>query len=370
MRKTLAVVVVVLMPTGYTISGDPWMSSNPYAAGVRPKTMYTAGSTYNKSGGFLTAPTSIRLWSSDFGGEAWSNGGSQVQVDNTSGYLLDKPEVSVSHHTNTLGHTYVVYLRVNQADEAQNSIRVRRSRTGGARSFSLPTWDPEVLIAEGLVTGPQVAVNSLTGAVYVLWVDYTAKKIKMRTSTDGAQTFGAAEDVASFVPAGSNGCCVINGGIRAITLPHLRYNSAADRLSVIWHAAESSTTTTKTDLFYTSRTPTGAWSAPVQYSRGNDQFMPAIDYAGSGNLLATFYDRQHDPNNKLYREAYLYISPTGSVLTPVGTLTGSDSDPTSYFIGDYQMVFYWTFADGARWNASWTKKPSGGSGDIFLSGIK
>lgn len=126
-------------------------------------------------------------------------------------------------------------------------------------------------------------------------------------------------------------------GVRAPSIPMIRYNWVTQRLAVTWHAGDENT-----DIWYGYR-PCSAncnywgweWPKVVNDNTARDQFMPALDFNSSGNTVITFYDRRNDANNFLYQQFFGYTDSTGIRLEAneqIGTLT---SDPLNTFIGDY-----------------------------------
>jgi len=171
----------------------------------------------------------------------------------------------------------------------------------------------------------------------------------------------------------------LNGNVRAATLPMARYNWVADRLSVVWHERETSSTTSTTDVFFTARTASG-WLAKKRLNsvQTHDQFMPSIDFDSDGNHMTFFYDRSGHSLNELYQPDWVRSSWTGNRIES-GTVYSSYSDPDLYgnrFVGDYQDIWWWPFNDtwGDRFNGAWVKQVPvpgpGDQGDIVVTGIQ
>jgi hypothetical protein len=112
-----------------------------------------------------------------------------------------------------------------------------------------------------------------------------------------------------------------------------------------------------------------------------DQFMPALDFDSSGNLLVTYYDRQNDcTNNLLYDEYFTKIDSTGSQLVAPTIVSTFRSDPTDNtfnagmaseyrFIGDYQQIW----GDGGSpitWHSAWIGAPVSGHSDCEYTQIQ
>ncbi len=82
----------------------------------------------------------------------------------------------------------------------------------------------------------------------------------------------------------------------------------------------------KADVYYTAKGPRG-WQAKVRINDVtiNDQFMPALDFDSSGNLVVTFYDRRDDPNNLLYHLYMAHIDSNGTRLEPTSRVSNFQS---------------------------------------------
>jgi hypothetical protein len=201
----------------------------------------------------------------------------------------------------------------------------------------------------------------------------------MSTSTNLGQTWSSPETAAtgnmlSFVPGDR-----INGNMKAGSLAMARFNWAANRICVVWHERQADTPPPqipKADVYYTAKGPRG-WQAKVRINdvTTNDQFMPALDFDSTGNLVVTFYDRRDDPNNMLYHLYMAHIYSTGTRLAPTSRVSTFQSDPTEYtgdfpsFIGDYQDLWLQTgFPSGAWYLSGSVGIPS--VGDIYGYGIQ
>ena len=352
------------MPAGYTRSGDPLMAVNPYTAGIAPKRIYCTGILFNQ--GTVNAPSAIGVWRSDNGGLTWA-GPTIVASQNGGGYYTDKPSIAVSWHSGTLGNVYVTWTNLDTNNVNGTSIWVARSTDGG---LSFPH---RTVITYDNAHMPSVAVNTQTGAVYSVWVNNRFEDIRFAQSTNAGTSFGPHEVVAEGqqIRNAIQGNATLNGGVRAPTIPMIRYNWVTQRLVVTWHAGDANT-----DIWYGYR-PCSAncnywgweWPKVVNDNTTRDQFMPALDFNSSGNTVITFYDRRNDPANILYQEFFAYTDSTGVRLEAnkqIGTLT---SDPRNTFIGDYQDVWDHHYPDGESATTSWIGIPAGMLSEQYLSRI-
>lgn len=337
-------------PSGYSISGDPFMDENPYTGGVAPLRVYCAGIAFNNIFTPQNAPNAIAVWHSDPSDNGNFTASATIADNRGVGYFLDKPALAVSWHNSTdLGYVYLAYVSYDYVN-SNSAIVVARSTDGGA---SFPT---KTVIAYGpnsaaAVANPQIVVSANTGAVYVLWVDFGLNQIQMARSTDFGVTFGAHEVAGS----GTMTTGTLTGGIRAETVPMARFNSTANSLDVVWHDNAASGGT-QVEYSYKDSTGWHQLTTAVTQFTANDQFMPAIDFNVAGNIVITYYDRHADPANTAYRAYEAYLTATGTRIDANdGWMGGFDSTASGggSFIGDYQGVWDWTYSTGERAVGSW-----------------
>lgn len=352
------------MPQGYTRSGDPLMAVNPYTGGVAPKRIYCTGILFNQ--GTVNEPSAIGVWRSDNGGLTWQ-GPTIVASQNGGGYYTDKPAISVSWYSGSLGHVFVTWANLDTNNIGSSSIWVARSTDGG---LSFPD---RAVVTYDNVHMPSVAVNANNGSVYSVWVNNRVEDIRFAESPHGSFGFPTHEVVAegqqlrTTAQRNTN----LNGGVRAPSIPMIRYNWVTQRLAVTWHAGDANT-----DIWYAYRPCSAScnywgweWAKGINDNGANDQFMPALDFNTSGNMVFTFYDRRNDPNNILYQQFFAYADSTGTRLEAnkqIGTLS---SDPRNVFIGDYQDVWDHTYPDGESATNSWIGRPAGINPELYLSRI-
>jgi hypothetical protein len=352
------------VPAEYQQSVDPLMDANIYANGVRPRRLYTVGLLTQRSP--FQSPNSVGLWRSDDGGVTWSNPALVDSVLSGTQFYIDKPDVAVSWYTGTRGHVYVAYLRLNRLDQNGSQLLVRRSLDGGE------TFGPAALIATGRLQGVQLAVNSRNGSVYAVWSDFALNAIRFSSATASATTWAVPQTVSSG-PLVSGSSPLLGGNVRALSLPMMRYNHVADRVTVVWHEFDGSLSNW-TDAFYSSLTGS-SWLPKRQIAADpfRDQFIPALDFDEAGNVLVTYYDRSRELFNRYYEVSWSYLDPDGNLLS-FGNL-GQFSDPNKYsnqFAGDYHDVWYWLFTDasGNRFHSAWAKQPANSAGELMVSGIQ
>jgi hypothetical protein len=298
------------MPTGYLYSADPLLDENIYNSGIGPRRMYMTGVVYNNNPvGSFGVPNGIGIWRSDNDGLSWS--APYMIVNNSSSYILDKPDIAVSWHSGSLGYVYVAYARFTYGDANATRLYVARSTNGGI------TFGTPIQVTTGIINGAQILVNPFYGTVYVLWTDFGTNRVRMSVSTDYGQHWTVPEDAASGEMLTNQ---PLNGIQRAPTLAMARFNSVANRISVVWHEFDAIPGGGQdTNIYYASKTPSG-WQAKARLNDDSgyrDQFMPALDFdTNGGNLIVTFYDRKDDASNLRYDEYMARISPAGVNLAP------------------------------------------------------
>ncbi len=363
---------LIYVPYPYTRSADPMIDANIYSSGITPKRTYLTGLLMNEG----ATNTAIGVWRSDNGGLSWTG---PVIVATSTEYSrpVDKPDIVVSWYSGTRGYVYVAYVKIAPDGNTQYLYIVRS--TNGGQTFDAPVL---VTATNNSINGPQVLVNPYYGNVYVLWTDFVDNAIKMSTSYDYGLTWTYPETLANATVkmlGGRESDYIYGGarGIRAGSLPMARFNWVANRICVVWHEKESSSTIPpKTDVYYTSKSPSGRQpKVRVNDVTRGDQFMPALDFDSTGNMIVTFYDRRDDPGNLFYHEYMARISPTGTLLEPNVRVSTFQSDPRAYsyypeyiFLGDYQDIWDWTFIPGEYYISSWVGIPA--MGDIYLSVIQ
>lgn len=358
------------MPEGYQVSANAVLSANVFTIGIAPGRIYCAGIVFNWVPHI--PPNGIAVWYSDDGGHSWS-APTIVSKNDSSEYFLDRPHNAVSWAFGTVGYVYVAYTKYNNSDPNQNQLLVSRSTDGGL------TFEDPVIVTTGRIANPQILVSPFYGyAIYALWVDFSANKIRMSRSLNYGKTWGTPETAsAGNMIAGKkswNESDRLNGDVRAVTAPMARFNWIKNKICVVWHEREQPGSNT-TDVFYTAKSFRG-WQAKVRVNdvQTNDQFMPALDFDSSGNLKVIFYDRRDDPNNLLYHQYIAHIDSNGNNLKPNERVSTFQSDPEGYrdhFIGDYQDIWDWTFSSGEKYHSAWVGIGiPADTGDIYLSGIE
>lgn len=365
------------LPTGYTLSADPLMAVNPYGSGIAPRRIYCVGVLANAAGS--GAASAIGVWRSSDGGQTWA-GPTIVASQAGGGYYTDKPAIAVSWHSGTLGYVYVTYVNIDETNVPtsldSNSIWVYRSTDGGL------TFPTSTVITYDDVQGPQVVVNPTGGTVHCMWLNVNQNDLRSALSTNYGVSFGSHEIAA----AGGNlltrdSGIMINGNVRAWSLPMARYNWAAGRVIMAYHGRNG----TSTEVYYvyrpcSSSCNTSGWENPRQINdvSTNDQFIPGIDFNAAGNVVVTFYDRRNDTANVNYDQYFAYMNSSGVPIHGNVRISTFITDPRLYtattgaarFIGDYQDVWDWTYNSGENAASAWIGiVPTSGPGNGYISRV-
>jgi hypothetical protein len=192
------------------------------------------------------------------------------------------------------GNVYLAYTTFTDETKPPSEIYFARSTDCGA------TWSQPMILADGsLNQGASIAVDPITGAVYVTWRRFQSTgftdAVMFAKSTDGGQTFTPPLQVAAIQPFDqgtttfsfrTNGypTMAVDGTSRiylAWTERNQSYSPAAngDARIVLVSSHDGQT--------WTQRAPIDDFSA-----RGH-QFMPSMAFAG-GKLTIIFYDVRND----------------------------------------------------------------------------
>ncbi|MEJ2697996.1 MAG: hypothetical protein P8013_15290, partial [Candidatus Sulfobium sp.] len=310
----------------------------------------------------------IVLWRSDTGGNSWYSPITVAQGSYSTGNV-DKPDVAVSWYSGTRGYVYAAYVILNGT---ASELWVKRSTNGGS------TFPDAALVEVGWINGAQIIVSPSSGNVYVIWTDFTRDAIRMSTSYNSGLAWTAAETVPGTGKPGSmlKPDDRISGDMKAGSLPMARFNWVANKVSIVWHECATTCTSTSsdTDVYYSSKSPYG-WQTKVRINdvTTRDQFMPALDFDSSGNMLVTFYDRRGDTQNIKYDLYSARIDSSGNRLEPNVRVSTFQSDPRNYYVdprsvGDYQDVWSQNQGGIEYYFPSWVGIPN--NGDIWMSAIQ
>jgi hypothetical protein len=338
--------------------------------------MYTIGLLKNNSSSNERA---IVVWrAKDDPMQFWHDPVVLEELPGSSLIELDKPHITVSWYWQTRGHVYAAYSRLANTDE----IIFRKSIDGGVSFDSPVIIDSNAQSAISL--GVYLVSSPYSGRIFAFWTDFTTDEIKWSMSANEgaswipAQVFARASQRDNKMMLGF----LINqkDGTRAVSLPIARYNWPVGEISVVWHECNSllagENCSTETDVFYgtlafNNNPPTGicnpaatAGICPSTPARINDnttgdQFMPALDFNTSGNLMVTFYDKRNDPQNHRYQLFGAWVNHNGQNLQPNELASPLQSAFNSGFIGDYHETYSHTLFGTERFFTAWIHAEEG-----------
>lgn len=305
------------------------------------------------------------------GGATWSLPRT-VFTDTSGATFSDKPWIAVDRSTSQYrGTVYVAWnlddntaangspegfdpgaaaLRPRQTAEpaAQTGTVVARSTDGGqtwsAPVTIVPFTSKSRIFALGAI--PQVDPSGRLRVAYLKWNDDNTNSMEMATSTDGGVTFSPPITIVSPVNGLPN--LLKNGTFRNLSLPTFAVSSKDGSLAIAWSDLRNG----DADILLARSSDGVTWSAPyrVNHDRlgnGKDQFQPALAVAPNGVWTAAWFDRRHDPANRLINEEIAQstdgartfgrnLAVTKRMWDPA--IDAPKPSPTSKvtFIGDYQ----------------------------------
>lgn len=259
----------------------------------------------------------ITVSKSTNGGFTW--GGARMAIAKSGfDHFLDKPWMAVRAGSND-----IIYITYTDADfsgfeNIRMAIEFVKSTDGGI------TWSDPLVIAEKLegenVTDSQIAVGP-EGEIYVAWeefsIDLMDRKIKIRKSTNGGNSFDKEIEISPVTSVGNS--IYLQGVFRAsLDLQGLfvdnSHTATRGNVYVVWHDGRNLTQNDMNSfdgqyhfadiLFSKSTNGGGSWSSPVRVNndvitKQADQFMPAIAVNKTGQIGILFYDRKYNLRNFL-----------------------------------------------------------------------
>ena len=231
------------------------------------------------------------------------------------------------------GNLYIAWTRFTGS---LSQIYFIRSTDGGS-SFS----EPQLIGDQSSVQWPVPAVGP-NGEVYVAWVGFSPRALKLDKSIDGGMNFSADRTIQTLSLTAST----INGGILVFAYPAMDVDISNSPyrgnvyISYPDYGADGSL-----DMFFTRSTNGGVnWSIRMRINDDPlgaraDQFHPWISVDQQGVISVIFYDRRNDPNNYLM-DIYLTQSFDGGLtFTPNKRLTTVSSDPRAGVLAsEYRTV--------------------------------
>lgn len=351
-------------PTNVTRSADPMLSENPYVAqGAFAKRTYCVGTAYNMAffnGRLEPSHSELTVWYTNDPGSGIDPWTRLVIDQGENPYFFDKPSVWTSWDSTgaTLGYTYVAAVRVNYQTFAKDIVVYRQGANLGFTYLGAPFWS-----MTNKLSSPIITVDSATGDVYLLWVNWTAGTISIARSTDMGSSFGTA---ISFSPGrlmDSTSGTITNESksivIQAASTIMARPNAADNSIGVIWHQREANGdhADVKFNSFDLARQEwRGVHDVGHVSNDGYDQWNSALDVANDGTYMFTWNDKrvdtgQADTTNRYYRVYAVKANAQGDALDGTDTIVydAGTADDTALIpvingvsnVGDYQDLWYW-----------------------------
>jgi hypothetical protein len=277
------------------------------------------------------------------------------------------------------GNVYVVWTEF----PPRGASRILFSRsTDGGRTYS----SPQKLSGSGTAVQGAMPVVGKRGELYVAWEDRSGAVggvIRLRRSNDGGETWGTEYTAARFTRiadvSATSSCFrpALNGYIRVNEFPSIDIDRESGDLYIAFAADPGRQARgDASDVFVVRSSDGGAgWSDPVNVVKGravtadadetrNDNFMPVLGVAPSGQVSVFFYDRRNDSANRKM-DVYRALSTDGgrSWVNQRVTAEPFDVPPLKpnfdplvkeCYMGDYnggtvdENGFYLTWGDNRR----------------------
>ena len=263
----------------------------------------------------------------------------------TCSFTANEPGVGANggslavHQSFAAGNIYLAYtdfLAATKANSTPTHLMFTHSTDCGV------TWSTPVQLNTGTTTsqGSTIAVNPVTGAVYVAWRQFattgvTPDAIMIAQSTNAGKTFGKPVQISTFQPFDqptstttfrTNAYPALTSdmfGFVYVAYSARGVSSSGDARIV---AAGSLDGTHWTPAFMVDNPPL---SATNPSGRGH-QIMPAMTFA-NGRLTLLYYDLRLDHYADFYTPNPASLGNYSAVLTPQGELAPPSPKPNEVF---------------------------------------
>jgi uncharacterized protein YjbI with pentapeptide repeats len=237
------------------------------------------------------------------------------------------------------GNIYLAYtdfLAATKANSTPTHLMVTHSTDCGV------TWSTPIQINTGTTTsqGSAIAVNPLTGAIYVAWRQFASSGISdaimVAQSTNAGKSFSAPVQISKFTPfdQGTTGTSFRTNAYPALTTDMFGFvyvafsargvSSSGDARVV---AAGSLDGTHWTPAFMVDNPSQNAQTNPS--GRGH-QIMPAMTFA-NGRLTLLYYDLRLDHYADFYSPNPASLGNYNVALQPEGELAPPSPQPSEVF---------------------------------------
>lgn len=349
------------LPAGLTDGGDPVLASNPVDAGFHPMRIYLAARAWDNNSG----NDEIMVWHRNVTAPYWVTE-AEIAYNSDSGVAVDNPAVAVSQYGPTLGHAYLAYL------EKGATHKIHFYRNAGT-----DTWTEVQPFGQPVYSAPSgTSLNSLrldvdpgSGTIYLTWVDWTAGRIKVMTSSDGGTNWSGPvqNNQATFVKGGE---WVVNypNGYLSPTFVSTAFNTYDQSLAVVYHRRKAATPDDSEVVMEKFQFGAFSGAQPVSGYTAHSQWQGAVDCSSAdGKCLVSYYD--HDPGEMSYSKYKVYsrlMNPDGTPVSPASDVPLYDlSDASSFLTNrmEYHDVFYYN----GQWLSSNVISPPGqNTSDVWV----
>ena len=237
------------------------------------------------------------------------------------------------------GNVYLAYtdfLAATKANATPTHLMFTRSTDCGV------TWSTPVQINAGTTTsqGSTIAVNPITGAVYVAWRQFASNglpdAIMIAQSTNAGKSFSAPVQISKFTPfdQGTTGTSFRTNAYPALTTDMFGFVYVAFSARGISSSGDARIVAAGS-LDGTHWTPAIMVDNPSKNSQTNPsgrghQIMPAMTFA-NGRLTLLYYDLRLDHYANFYTPSSSNPGTYTPTLTPQGELAPPSPQPNEVF---------------------------------------
>jgi uncharacterized protein YjbI with pentapeptide repeats len=237
------------------------------------------------------------------------------------------------------GNIYLAYtdfLAATKANSTPTHLMVTHSTDCGV------TWSKPVQLNTGTTTsqGSAIAVNPVTGAVYVAWRQFassgTSDAIMIAQSTNAGKSFSAPVQISKFTPfdQGTTGTSFRTNAYPALTTDMFGFVYVAFSARGVSSSGDARVVAAGS-LDGTHWTPAIMVDNPSQNAQTNPsgrghQIMPAMTFA-NGRLTLLYYDLRLDHYADFYTPNPASLGNYTALLQPEGELAPPSPTPSEVF---------------------------------------
>src|SRR5580704_8182369 len=243
------------------------------------------------------------------------------------------------HQSFAAGNIYLAYtdfLAATKANSTPTHLMITHSTDCGV------TWSTPIQINSGTTTsqGSAIAVNPLTGAVYVAWRQFASTgfsdAIMVAQSTNAGKSFSAPVQISKFTPfdQGTTGTSFRTNAYPALTTDMFGFVYVAFSARGVSSSGDARVVAAGS-LDGTHWTPAIMVDNPSQNAQTNPsgrghQIMPAMTFA-NGRLTLLYYDLRLDHYADFYTPNPASLGNYTALLQPEGELAPPSPTPSEVF---------------------------------------